>query len=152
MYSLVLILHSLLRWVVLGLGVWAFVRALSGWRAGSAWSATDSQAGRTFMMAADLQMLLGLVLWGVLSPYTPLGDMGTAMKDPTLRFWTVEHTALMLAAIVFVHVGKKRASRPAADARRHRSAALWFGLAVFTMLLATPWPFAPQARPWLRLP
>ena len=43
------------------------------------------------------------------------------MKDPALRFWAVEHTTTMFAAIALAHVGRvlaRKATTPAAKRTR----------------------------------
>ena len=84
MYTAVLILHSWLRWAALALGIVATMSAFTD-RAGGR---TD-RAGLLFMMALDTQMLLGLLLYLVLSPVTAaaLKDMGAAMHVSSLRFF-----------------------------------------------------------------
>ena len=56
------------------------------------------------MITLDMQMLLGLILYLVLSPFTAeaLRDFGAAMKSPGLRFFAVEHLTLMLGAATLV--------------------------------------------------
>jgi hypothetical protein len=49
-------------------------------------------------------------------------------------------------------VGRARTRRVADAARRHRTAAIFLGLALVAILLTTPWPGVPAARPLFRLP
>jgi hypothetical protein len=93
-------------------------------------------------------MLFGLLLYFALSPITTLAmqNMGGAMKNGAWRFWTVEHPAAMILAVVFAHIGRPgRGAAP--DDRR---ALIWYGLALVAILAAMPWPFMPQGRPWIR--
>jgi len=71
--------------------------------------------GLFFMITLDLQLLLGLVLYFVLSPFTTqaLNDFGAAMRNAPLRFFAVEHVTLMLAAVILVHVGRVLARKAA---------------------------------------
>ena len=105
------------------------------------------------MVGLDLQLLLGLALYVGLSPITrtALQDFGAAMQTGASRFWAVEHPALMLLAVVLAHVGRS-ATRYAGSDRAGARARLWFGLSLLALLLATPWPFMPNGRPWFRLP
>ena len=69
MYTIVLIIHSWLRWAALVAGTMAVAAAL----ASPSEVGRDGRADRwglAFMMAMDLQMLLGLLLYLVLSPNT----------------------------------------------------------------------------------
>jgi len=149
MYLPVLVLHSLLRWLVLLTGLLALSRALAGVLGPRRWTPTDDRSGRLFVLSIDVQTLLGLVLYGVLSPITKgaLEDMAVAMRNSTLRFWAVEHITMMLVALVLAHVGRARSKRVSPDSARHRQAAIFFMLALVLVFMAMPWPWAREARP-----
>ena len=154
MYSLVLSLHSLLRWIVLILAVVAVARALVGWLGKKEWARLDDQLGLFLSISIDLQLLLGLLLYIVLSPITrsAIQDFGAAMSSSAARFWVMEHALGMIVAVVLIHVGRSAARRGQTDASKHRRAAIWFGLAALAILITMPWPFLPYGRPLLRLP
>lgn len=147
-YRLLLAGHSLNRWLVLGLLLAATVRGVRGWLASAEWRGGDERTGRLLTAAVDVQLLLGLVLYAGVSPYTAAGfaDLATAMTDRVLRFWTVEHGPTMLAAVVLVHVGRVLVRRAPAARARHRRAAVCFGLATLLVLAAIPWPFLAYGR------
>jgi len=151
MYTLVLTLHSWIRWAALLLGIVATLASLTG-RAGSQDTRSD-RWGLLFLMAVDTQMLLGLLLYLVLSPFTAaaLRDFGATMRNPGLRFWAVEHTATMVLAVILVHVGRvlARTSRTA-ESKRFRQT-ICFGLATIAMIVATPWPGMANGRPLFRV-
>jgi hypothetical protein len=152
MYGLVLILHSLIRWLVLLAGIVTVVRAITGWRTGRPWTLADDRAGARFMMAFDLQMLLGLLLYFLLSPITraAMQDFGGAMANSAMRFWAVEHIFGMLVAMVLTHIGRARVRRVTSDTRKHKLAAIFFTLALLTILASIPWPGTVAGRPLLR--
>ena len=150
MYSLVLLLHSWLRWLALAAGVGAVFNAFgkdtAAVRGAERW-------GLIFMIALDVQLLLGLLLYGVLSPFTSqaMQNFGGAMRDPLLRFWAVEHFTMMLGAAVLVHIGRVLA-RNTADPRKKRTRMLiCFGLALLLILVGIPWPWMEVGRPLYRL-
>jgi hypothetical protein len=93
-------------------------------------------------------------LYVALSPITQaaLIDMAAAMRNATLRFWTVEHPTLMIAAVVFGHVARiiSRRQMGLASGRTGRGPVLWYGLALVAILAATPWPFLSYGRPLFR--
>jgi len=151
MYPAILIIHSWVRWAVVAAGLIAFVRAVSGAAGNRSWRPSDDKAGFWFTMALDVQLLLGLALYFFLSPYTAqaMGDFGAAMKNAALRFWAVEHVFGMLLAVVLAHVGRVR-TRKADSLRRHRVAAIFFGLSLLLLLLSIPWPGMANGRPLVR--
>src|SRR5947208_894193 len=78
MYSLVLLLHSWIRWGALAAGLCATFAA-AGDPAGTRAARTD-RAGLAFVTLVDIQLLLGLLLYLILSPFTKeaLRDFGAA--------------------------------------------------------------------------
>ena len=149
MYSAALTIHSLLRWIVLLAGLLAVARACAGWTSGRPWAAADNRAGIWFTAALDLQLLAGLLLYLALSPLTQMAleNVAATMQSPSLRFWSVEHPFGMVIALVLAHVGRVRIRRASTDASRHKIAAILFAIAMVAILLSSPWPGTPNARP-----
>jgi hypothetical protein len=145
------VLHSLLRWLVLAFALVAVFRAFSGVFSRRPWTPLDDRAGRLFILGLDIQTLVGLILYGLLSPITrtAMSDMGMAMKDPLLRFYVVEHLVLMIGAVALAHIGRARLRKATGDLARHRTAAIFFTLTLLLILLGTPWPFRAIGRPLL---
>lgn len=152
MYSAVLFLHSWLRWAVLVAGLLAFFKAAGGWSGVKAWTRADDRAASWFTISLDVQMLLGLLLYFALSPFTTLAlrDFGAAMSNAGLRYWAVEHVFGMLVGLVLAHIGRARV-RKAAGHRKHRTAAIFFGLALLAILVSIPWPGTPAGRELFRM-
>ena len=151
MYLTTLALHSLLRWAILIVGVIAVARGVGGLTRHRPWAPADDKAGRWFVALLDLQMLVGLLLYISLSALTAaaLRDMGTAMGNPSLRYWAVEHPVGMVIAIAFAHIGRARIRKAPNDAARHRTAVVFFTLALLALLMSTPWPGTAHGRPLL---
>ena len=105
------------------------------------------------MMALDVQMLVGLLLYFALSPFTSqaLADFGAAMRTPQLRFWAVEHVTMMFAAVIVAHVGRVLARKARKPASKRMRLLVCFGLATLLLLLGTPWPGMSNGRPLFRL-
>jgi hypothetical protein len=150
MYTAVLIFHSWFRWIALILGVMATFAAFTDRSAGQS---TTDRWSLFFMMVLDIQMLLGLLLYLVLSPFTAsaLNDFGAAMRDPALRFWAVEHASLMFFAVVIVHVGRVLARTARTPQSRRTRQIVCFSLATIAMIAATPWPGMANGRPLFRV-
>jgi hypothetical protein len=149
LYLLTLSLHNLLRWIVLILGIVAAVRAWIGWLGKKEWTETDRKLGSFFGIAFDTQLLLGLLLYFVFgSPWTAAilsGDFSTAMQVTEMRFFSVEHTFMMILALVFAHLGSMLAKKAQEATAKYRAAAIWFTLALLLILAAIPW-FRPLIR------
>ncbi len=152
MYSAGLLVHSWLRWAIILLGIVAVLRALGALRS-RRWTPADDRAGLLFTVAFDVQVLVGLILYFALSPLTKLAlqNMGEAMRAAPIRYWAVEHPFGMLIALVLAHVGRVMVRR-ATEAKKARTALIFFALALVLVVAVTPWPNMPGDRPLFRLP
>lgn len=153
MYPTVLFLHSWLRWAVILLGLIALVRAIRGSAARRPWLPLDDRIGMLFVAVLDVQLLLGLLLYFVLSPLSQaaLADFGAAMGDPVLRYWGIEHVFGMVVGMFLAHRGRARVRAIPDAGRKHKAAAVFIVLAMVAILASIPWPGTPNARPLLRL-
>lgn len=141
MYTGLLHTHNLFRWLVLIALLAAIVLAIAGWSGRKNWTKKDNIAGLLATIFVDVQLLIGLILYFFVSPITKsaLADFGGAMKNPDLRFYAVEHVLLMVVALVFVHVGRSRSKKAVVNARKHKAAAIWYGIALILILAGIPW-------------
>jgi len=151
MYSGVLLVHSWLRWLALVAVVGVTLAAVRNQVQGE--RSVADRWGLTAMMALDLQMLLGLVLYLALSPFTTeaLQDFSAAMRNPGLRFWAVEHSSSMLAAVILAHVGRAIARKAPNAASKRTRLLVCFGLATLLIMLGMPWPGMANGRPLFRV-
>ena len=149
--DIVLFLHNILRWAVLIFGVWAVFNGISGLGGKRAFTKADKQSGLLFMIFTDVQLLLGLILYFVKGWSNNFSaGMGSVMKDTLLRFFTVEHSLMMLLAWVLIHVGYSKVKK-ATPETRHKKMLIFFGIALLLILVSIPWPFRPElGRPLFR--
>ena len=89
---------------------------LVNWLRGQTWGQLERRVGLYAIIVVDIQLLLGLVLWGVGA------SMGIVGANATR---TIEHPFMMLLAIILLHVGWVWTKR-ADEAVRLRNAALTF--------------------------
>jgi hypothetical protein len=137
-------LHALLRWVVLILIVSAVLRAFLGMQSKKAFSNSDQKTGFFLMIACDIQLLIGLVLyiagpWGIKN-IQQLG-MSAVMKDGYSRFFAVEHILMMIVAIVLIHIGRAKAKKMGEAVGAHKVSFIYYVIAFIIMMISIPWPF-----------
>jgi hypothetical protein len=152
-YPFVLSMHNLLRWMIVIFGLGAMIRAYSGWIGKKEWIILDNKAGNLFMSSLDIQVMVGLLLYFWLSPLTSvaLHNFSQAMADSSTRFYSATHLGVMIVAMIIAHIGRELAAQLEDPVIRHRCIAIAFTLAMVMILLAIPWPFTEQTRPWLRV-
>ena len=151
-YPTVLTIHSWLRWAALLLGVTATFNAFRH-RADMAERPRGQRWDWGFMLALDLQALFGLLLYFGLSPFTreAISNVGTALRDPGLRFWAITHVAMMVVALVAVRAGRVFAMGEHTSRARRNGRYICFGIAVLAMVAGVPWPGLANGRPLFRL-
>ena len=140
-YTIVLALHNILRWVVVIGGAVAVIRAIYGRVAGRPWLSLDNQLGLLFTASMDTQVLLGLLLYFVLTPITTgnLSNIGEAMSDSGARFYLVDHIAVMIVARGLVHAGRSLSRKAEKDTGKHMRAAVFFTIALLLTVAMIPW-------------
>jgi hypothetical protein len=150
-YPAVLTIHSWLRWAALLLGATATFNAFR-LRSDTADRPRGQRWDWAFMLTLDLQVLFGLFLYFGLSPFTSaaMSNVGSALRDPALRFWTITHVATMLIALVAVRAGRVLAMGEPTSRARRNGRFVCFGIAVLAMVAGTPWPGLAIARPLFR--
>ncbi|WP_026897609.1 hypothetical protein [Daejeonella oryzae] len=135
MYKILLGAHSGFRYIIFVLIAVALVMALTGLFGKKNYTELNRKINLFTLISAHIQLLLGLVLY-FFSPFVNYANMGVAMKDTVSRYWTVEHLVMMIFAVILITVGHSR-SKKAVDAFfKHRSIAIYYGLAILVILAA----------------
>ena len=151
MYQVLLLLHSWLRWFVVGAGLLAVFRAYAGWSGRRPFTKGDNAISAAFSGFMWLQVIVGLGLYFGLSPYgLKAMKVAGAMKDPTKRFFGMEHIAVMLLAAILVQVGRIVVKNTASDTPKHKKAFIYFGIGLVLVLLMIPWGIWNPYRPLFR--
>ena len=120
--------------------------------AGSPAPGPSDRFGVIFTATLDVQLLLGLLLYFVVSPNMAeiRAHFGEAMKDPVARFWAVEHITTMLGALIAAHVGRVLGRKTADANSRRMKLFICYGIATLLMFIAVPWPGMRAGRPLFR--
>lgn len=152
LYTFSLYLHSWNRWIILIAGILSIAMALKGLRRRTAYSGANRNLSLLFISSLHLQLLLGLLLYFILSPFTlqAMNDFGAAMKDSSLRYWAVEHSLLNIIAVALAQAGSILIKRTADSRIKHRKTLIWSGIALFIILLMIPVGIMGPERPWFR--
>lgn len=135
MYIILKQLHSGFRYIVFILLVLALVQALIGLFGKKPYTNGNRKINLFALISAHTQLLIGLVLYFV-SPLVQLNNMGAAMKDTVVRYWTVEHGVMMIFAIVLITIGHSKSKKALDGINKHRAIAMYYGLAIIVVLVA----------------
>ncbi len=145
-FSILIHLHSVLRWLVLIFIVIAIVNASVKLTRKSPAKLKDCIFNRLTLIFMHLQLVLGLVLYFI-SPKVIFNP--ASMKDSLLRFFLVEHISLMIIAVVLVTIGYVKSDRATGEFKKHKLIVIYFSIALLLILAAIPWPFRGLGAGWL---
>ncbi len=130
--------------------VLVIIQSARGMRANAPYSQRDGRLSLFTVIVTDLQLVLGLALYTVLSPLTTQGifpHFAPAMKDRVLRFWAVEHLVTMMLAIIAIHVVRVVVKKADNSALKHKRTFYGFALVLLLLWAGMPWPWKPYGRP-----
>jgi len=129
--------HSGLRWLFLLFLVIATIKALAGWLGKKPYGKSDNLIAIILLSLTHTQAIVGIVLYALSDiAKSGLSDMGAAMKDSALRFWTIEHAIVMILAVVLITLGRVKSKKAATDELKHKKGAIFYVLALILVLWA----------------
>ncbi len=97
------------------------------------------------MSFTHLQFLIGMALFFITGRYKISGEV---MKDSIARFYAVEHTTLMILAVILITVGYSRCKKAQTVSAKHKAISIFFGIALVLILAGIPWPFRGLGAEW----
>lgn len=145
MFSGIVHAHSGLRWILLVLLIAATTNAFKKWKNNEKFVDLDNKLSLFTLIFAHIQLLLGLFLF-LKSGKVILS--GLDMSSAIFRFFTVEHTLGMLAAIVLITIGRIQSKKITNDALKHKKIFVMFLIALILILISIPWPFRELGANW----
>ena len=152
MYSTLLVFHSIFRWLVLLSLLYVIITAFKGWLGNKTYTKIDNVARLAAVTIAHIQLILGLTLYFI-SPIVSyfLNNFSKAVHERQIRFFGMEHSLVMLVAIVLLTIGSSKAKRKRTDVEKYKTLAIWFTVALLLILSSIPWSFSPLvSRPLWR--
>jgi len=133
MYAGLLHTHSFLRFLVIALLILVVANSYLGWSGKKAFGKLDNILGLSLFSVTHTQLILGLLLY-FQSSFVRFGS--DTMKDPHLRYWTVEHITIMLTSIVLITMARITAKKMKDDAAKHKRILVFNGIALLLILMA----------------
>jgi hypothetical protein len=144
MYELIKTGHNSLRWILMGILIYVIISSWAGVVNKKTYGKADKVSGGILVGLAHLQLLIGLILYFGLSPYTQaaFADFGAAMKETTLRFYAVEHFLTMVLAIGCIQAGRTLSKKAVDDTGKFKKMAIFTTIALVLILARMPhWNF-----------
>lgn len=136
MHTLLVETHSLLRFFVLILLLLVIAKAWMGMNGRKPFGKVDNMLSLTLFSVTHTQLLLGLILYLAVSPLVHFN--GSAMKDPIIRYWTAEHSVLMITAVTLITIARISIKKMSDDTAKHKRL-FWFNTVALVVILLAIW-------------
>jgi hypothetical protein len=118
--------HSVWRYAVLLAAVVSIVRAVVAWFGSFGLPFSSRQAALPYIIAIDIQVLVGLILWVSKGWYAIPG------------FYRAEHPATMVLALIAAHAGQVLAKRARSEKAAARTVAIAIVVSLVLVLVGIP--------------
>lgn len=131
--NILLLLHSITRYLVLIGLLGVILNSLVGMIQNKPFGKMEDKASLWLFIFTHTQLLIGLILYFV-SPIVIFS--GASMKEKIARYWLVEHSAMMLIAIVLITMARITMKKLNTDAAKHKRLFIFNALALLIILVA----------------
>jgi uncharacterized membrane protein len=141
-------LHSSIRYLILVFLIASIGISFSKWRGNKPFTKGDKMTYLMALIFCHIQLVVGLILFVMKDYQKSFSQMGVVMKNPVLRFFTIEHTLIMLLGIIFITIGYSTAKRAASDVAKHKKTFIFYLIGFILIMAGIPWPFRGFGNGW----
>jgi len=152
MHQFFLHIHSYWRWLVLVSMLIIVLKSIIGYKSNSDYNSKDATLRKVTVSILHIQFILGSIIYSF-SPLvkTFFKNISENIHEREIRFFAIEHSLMMLIAIVIVTIGAVKVKKQPDIKLQHKTTYVWFSIALIIILLNIPWEFSPLVnRPSFR--
>jgi hypothetical protein len=137
-YTFTFQIHIYISAITLLAGFTNVILAARGWTRQREYSGADGWSYLIFTISLYLQLVLGLMIYFTLRTNLggPLWEVPDTENDASLRFWAIEHIALMIFALFLTQLGMIFVKRSSSDIRRFRATVFYNGISLLLILFS----------------
>lgn len=147
METIELIIHSSLRWVVLATLFIHLYCLYSGYFKNKEFSKFNKIFSHITVGFVHLQFVVGLYVYYTSEKIAQfLENVKESMSIYELRFFAVEHSSIMLLAIILITIGSFKSKRIEDDKAKYKTQIIYFTIALVLILTSIPWSLSPLFR------
>ena len=136
MYHFTFYTHVAISLITMVAGIATLSLAYIGYRKGYEYSGWNRLLGRVYIVAIYFQLMLGLFMY-----YYPEIDIIMLEQSridpgnsPTIRFWEIEHAAIMVFALILVQIGCVFISKTKSSKKKYQLSFWYYGVPLLLML------------------
>lgn len=137
-YSIAFKIHIYLSAVTLLAGMSTVVLSIHGWSNKRAFYRLDSHASLLFNIGLYFQLILGFLIYFTLrtSLEGAVWEVPDTENDASLRFWAIEHIALMILALFLTQLGRIFIKRSKASQIKFKASLFYNGISLLLILFS----------------
>ena len=139
MYDFFLSTHSYLRWIVLLAGLLSSFVCVRSYFGKQSFGKLENGLGAVYVASLHFQVLVGLLLYFVLSPVRVIDLPEGWIKHTHLRYQILEHPLMMLLALTVGQIGRSVSRRAKNNKRKLAVAAILYPISLLILLIGIPW-------------
>lgn len=137
-YAIAFKIHIFISAITLLSGLSTLILSIHGWVKGRDYNKADEWSSVIFNIGLYFQLILGFIIYFALRTALEGGmwEVTDTENDASLRFWAIEHIALMIFALFLTQLGRifiKRASQPI---RMFKASVFYYGTALLLILFS----------------
>jgi len=137
-YSVAFKIHIFISSITLLAGILTIALAIQGLIRKREYGKRDLVLSVVFNVALYFQLILGFLIYYVLRSTLegPLWEVPDTQNDASLRFWAIEHIALMIFALFLTQLGRVYIKRSKGPSRKFRASLFYFGTSLLLILFS----------------
>ena len=137
-YSFAFNIHIFISTITLLAGISTIVLAIQGLIKKREYGRKDLVVSVVFNVALYFQLILGFLIYYLLRSALegPFWEVPDTQNDASLRFWAIEHIALMIFALFLTQLGRVYIKRSKGPSRKFRASLFYFGTSVLLILFS----------------
>lgn len=146
MQTILLYLHSGLRYLIIILLLWSLSTAITGLVKRKEYTERVRKIYTSTRMLLNLQMLIGLALYFMMGFFHLLGKLGSISDQAA--FFTIAHISGMIVGITLINIGYFLATKAETDRKKYKRITIFYGIGSLIIFLMIPWPFFHSWATW----
>jgi hypothetical protein len=137
-YSFAFKIHIFISTITLLAGISTIVLSVHGLTRRRDYGRYDFGVSLAFNVALYFQLILGFLIYYLLRSTLegPLWEVPNTQNDASLRFWAIEHIALMIFALFLTQLGRVYIKRSKGSSRKFRASLFYFGTSLLLILFS----------------
>ncbi|MFH0755922.1 MAG: hypothetical protein V2B15_01380 [Bacteroidota bacterium] len=138
LYTFTFKIHIIISSITLLAGIFTAVLSAQGWKKKRPYSRVDEGVSLLFNIALYFQLILGFIIYFTLrtSLEGPFWEVPSTENDASLRFWAIEHIALMIFALFLTQLGRLYIRKSKNAVRKFKASLFYYGASLLLILFS----------------